>query len=195
MHHFPRLLALATTLSLAAVVLTGRYLPEVQAQAGGANKDIAELAKDLQEGKDGAAKVADIRKKYELEEVMHAFKPSPKGGIGYDAAPKGPTDGIELKVINLSKRELSAADLAREKQALVKLAYINAANADVAVKFAPAAPKGGKGAKEWNGYAADMKKAALDLSAAAKGGDAARLKKAAANKTNACNGCHGDFRD
>jgi hypothetical protein len=195
MHQFPRLLALAATLLLAVVVLTGRYLPEVWAQAGTANKDILDLAKDLQEGKDGATKVADIRKKYELEEVMHGFKHSTKGGIGYEGGPRGATDGIEMKVINLSKKELSAAELAREKQALVKLAYINAAIADVATKFAPTAPKGGKGAKEWNAYAADMKKSALDLSAAAKGSDASRLKKAAANLTNACNGCHGDFRD
>src|SRR5262249_10579659 len=155
MHHFPRLFALAATLLLAAVVLTGRYLPEVWAQAaGGANKDVLDLAKDLQEGKDGAAKVADIRKKYELEDVMHVFKPSTKGGIGYDGGPRGATDGIELKVINLSKTALSADELARQKLPLAKLAYINAAIADVATKYAPDKPKGGKGAKEWNAYAA-----------------------------------------
>src|SRR3954468_8119900 len=53
-----------------------------------AQKDLLDLAKTLEGGKEDAAKIQQMKKKYEdLAPIMHAYKPSPKGGIG--VGPKG----------------------------------------------------------------------------------------------------------
>lgn len=189
MSKFVRGLALVVGLCLALVVVA-----RADEDAAKAQKDILDLAKDLEGGKDVAAKVASIKKKYEdLNTLMHAYKPRGKGGIG--VGPKGPGDGIELKIINLGKRALSKAALEKEKDDLVKAGYINLALAKITDAYAPAKPKGGKGPKDWKKHVEDMEKGSKDLIEAAKKGDAPALKKAAANLNNSCNNCHTDFRD
>jgi hypothetical protein len=160
-----------------------------------AQKDVLDLVKMITDGKDVSAKAAEIKKKYEdLNTVMHIYKPSPKGGIGYGKPNAG--DGIEMKVIALgSKKALAAAVLSKEKQDLIRMARINLAMAEITMHYAPAKPKGGKGAKEWKQYTTDMKKAAGDLAKAAEAGNSAKVKDAANNLNNACNNCHSDFRD
>lgn len=159
-----------------------------------AQKAIHELAKLLADGKDGAAKSAEVKKKFEdLEPIMHSYKPSPKGGIGYGMA--GPGDSIEQKIINMGKRTTAAATLKKEQADLVKMAYINAAIADIAVHYAPAKPKNGKGAKEWKQFCADQKTASLELVKAVQAGSSEKVKAAATKMNDACNNCHADFRD
>jgi len=198
MSRFARAVALASTLGLAVALLAG----DVSARADDdkeikkAQKDVLDLAKLVEQGKESevAGKAATIKKSYEdLNTVMHVYKPSPKGGIGFGKPAAG--DGIELKVIALGKRALPPATLKKEKDDLVKMAYINIAMAEVAAQYAPAKPKGGKGAKEWKQYASDQKKASLELIKAAQAGDPAKVKAAANNINNACNNCHSDFRD
>lgn len=160
----------------------------------GAQTAIVDLAKDLQEGKAAGGKPAAIRAKYEdLGPLMHVYKPRMKKGLG--VGKKGPGDGIENKLISLSKRAPSAAALKGDKAALLKMAYANLAVADVTDLYAPAKPKAGKGAKEWKTYTADMKKGTLELIKALNAGEPAMVKAAALNITNACNNCHTDFRD
>jgi soluble cytochrome b562 len=162
-----------------------------------AQQDVLDLAKKIAEGQDKNAgqQAGAIKKKYEeLNTVMHIYKPSPKGGIGTGLEPKA-GDGIELKIISLGKRALQPATMAKEKELLVKMGYINVAMAEITTHYAPAKPKGGKGAKEWKQYSDDMKKASLDLIKAAKAGKPADVKTAANNLNNACNNCHSDFRD
>lgn len=160
-----------------------------------AQADILDLAKKIADGKDVSKDAAGIKKKYEeLNTVMHAYKPSPKGGIGTGLEPKA-GDGIELKIINLGKRALPPATLDKEKGALVKLGHINIAMAEITMHYAPAKPKGGKGPKDWKQYTTDMKNASIELVKAAKAGKAADIKAAANNLNNACNNCHSDFRD
>jgi hypothetical protein len=160
-----------------------------------AQADILDLAKKIADGKNVAAETAAIKKKYEeLLTLMHAYKPSPKGGIGTGLEPKA-GDGIEIKIINLGKRVLQPATLKKEEQVLTKIGYINAALADITAHYAPAKPKAGKGAKEWKQYCSDMKEASLELVKAAKASDAKQVKTAAIKLNDSCNNCHSDFRD
>jgi soluble cytochrome b562 len=160
-----------------------------------AQKDVLDLTKDVTGGKadkDIAEKAGKIKKKYEeLNTVMHIFKPKAKGGIGLGKN----GEGIELKIISLGKRKLAGPALTKEKDELIKMADINVAMAAVAKHYAPSKPKGGKGKKDWDGHADDMKKAAEELRKAAKAGNADDVKKAANNLNNSCNNCHTDFRD
>lgn len=160
-----------------------------------AQADILDLAKKIADGKDVTKETEAIRKKYEdLNTVMHAYKPSPKGGIGTGLEPKV-GDGIEVKLNNLGKRALPAATLTKEKDALLKLAYVNIAIGEITMHYAPAKPKAGKGAKEWKQHTADMVKASKELVKAVKAGSAAEVKTASINVNAACQNCHSDFRD
>jgi cytochrome c556 len=69
--------------------------------------------------------------------------------------------------------------------------------AEVLPHYAPARPKGGKGAKEWKQYNDDWRKGTRELLDALKKADPSPMdvKKAANNINNACNSCHSDFRD
>jgi cytochrome c556 len=191
MTRLARALVLSPALLAAAALLAGTGPGWAFDEVEDAQKEILDLAKRIQGGKDVSGRAAAIKKKYEeLETVMHGFKPRAKKGIGYDEK-----TGIEQKVMSLAKDELSADAVKKEKDRLVRMAYVNAAIAEVAAQYAPAKPKGGKGAKEWKRYADDMKKSALELGKAAQAGDPAKLKTAASALNNACNGCHADFRD
>ncbi|MFO0879980.1 MAG: cytochrome c [Gemmataceae bacterium] len=198
MNRFARATALGATLALMVAMVTGPQNAQAfddAKEVKKAQQDILDLAKKVADGKDVSKEAADIKKKYEeLNTVMHAYKPSTKGGIGTGLEPKA-GDGIEIKVINLGKRALTSAALAKEKEALVKVAYINAAIADITHAYAPAKPKGGKGAKEWKQFCEEMKKSSLDLAKAVEAGDTAKIKAAANNLNNSCNNCHSDFRD
>jgi hypothetical protein len=155
-------------------------------------KAIQAIAADLEAGKDVANKAKEFKKKYEdLDEVMHAYKPKARGGIG--VGPMG--DGIEIKFNGLAKRALAPGALAKEKDDLIKAAWVNMAMAKITMEYAPAKPRGGKGAKEWNGLTKEMEKGTMELIDALKKGDSAAVKKAATNINSACNNCHSDFRD
>lgn len=180
-------------LALAVLVVSGsaRAFDEDTKKA---QKDILDLTKKIEGGAKSVSEDAvKIKKKYEdLNTIMHAYKPSTKGGIGY--GPKGAGDGIEQAIISLGKRA-NEATVKKMKDDLIKMANVNIAIAEITMEYKPAKPKGGKGAKEWKQHCDDMKKAAMELRDAAKGGDAKKVKAAANNLNTSCNNCHTDFRD
>jgi cytochrome c556 len=179
--------ALATTGAVSADADEDKKVKEAQ-------KDVVELAKEVEGGKTDEAKAKAIRKKYdELDHLMYIFKPRDKGGLGF--GPKGKGDGIELKIISLGKRALSDEDLKAQRAELIKMAYVTTAMSEVVQQYAPAKPKGGKGAKEWKAHAAGMKKASQELIAAVKKGSPDAVKAAAGNLNGSCTSCHTDFRD
>jgi cytochrome c556 len=196
MSKLSRAVALGSVLLLGVALLVGTDArAAADEETKKAQADILDLAKKLEGGKDVTSDAAAVKKKYEdLNTLMHAYKPSPKGGIGTGLQPKA-GDGIELKIIALGKRPLPVATLKKEADALVKLAYINAALADITMHYAPTKPKGGKGAKEWKQYCKDQKDASMELVKAVKDGDAKKVQAAANNLNNSCNNCHSDFRD
>jgi hypothetical protein len=161
-----------------------------------AQKDVVALARDIEKGADAkkvARKAAAIKKKYEdLNHVMQLYKPTPKKGLG--VLPKGKGDGIELKIIALTKRAPKTDLTKYQKEYLFKLGYVNLAMAEVTRLYVPK-PKGGKTEKDWKQSCDDMAKATKELIGALNKSDPKAVKKAADNLNNACNTCHGDFRD
>ena len=193
MNRIARLLTIAAFLAV-ALVAANKATAYDEKETAAAIKDVVALAKDAEEGKVDEAKAKAIKKKFEdLNTVMHIYKPREKGGLG--VGPKAKGDGIEIKLNNLGKRALSAMQATKEKDDLIMVGKVNVAMAEVTKLYAPTKPKGGKGAKEWNGFSDEMKKASLELIAAAKKGEPDAIKKAANNLNNSCNSCHSDFRD
>lgn len=193
MSSLARAVTFGTALLVVIALLASDGSPRAYGRQGGnAQKEILKLAEMLAAGKDISAEAAALRKKFDdLEQIMNAYKPGNKGGIGFGKK----KEGIELKLNAMGKRALPASTLKADQADLLKMAYINEAIAEVASHYAPAKPKGGKGAKEWKQYTADQKKAAGELIKAIKAGSPDKVKAAANNINSACNGCHADFRD
>jgi hypothetical protein len=147
---------------------------------------------DLTKGK---GKPADIANKADLGDVMQAFKPRAKGGLGVGPTPDTiKPDGIELKFIALGKmKAIPAAALGKEGPDIAKAADVTKAIAGVTLLYAE--KEGKKAPTKWKQFAEDMQKAAGDLSAAAKKGDPAAVKTAIGKLNASCNDCHADFRD
>jgi hypothetical protein len=185
---FARGLALTAVLVLSiAAAAQGPALP---APVGPAQKDIVDLAKAIENGKDISKKVAAIQAKFGLDDIMELYKPRSKGGLGF--GPEGMSIEAKLNAIG-SKKGISKADLARFEKELTRAAQINRAIVELSRGFPPRA-KAGKGPKEWNEYADTMQSSSLELIKAIKAGDTVKVKSIAANLTSACNGCHSDFR-
>jgi cytochrome c556 len=106
-----------------------------------------------------------------------------------------PTDGLESKINALDKKKtIPAATVEKESEALIQMAKINIAMAEITKPYFQK-PKGGKGKKDWEGHSDAMKKASQDLIKAVKAKDGTKVKTALGNINNACNNCHSDFRD
>src|SRR5262249_8869110 len=157
-----------------------------------ARKDVLDVVKDVEGGKDVTKKVDAIRKKYEdLENLMKVYKPRDAGGIGFGAVrPKA--DGIEFKINNLGTRKLSSGALAKEQKELVKMAYLNLAMSKITQKFV-----GKKKPTEWKKYSEDMEKYSKELLSELqkKEPNPDSIKKIATNLNSTCTGCHSDIRD
>jgi cytochrome c556 len=162
---------------------------EKGAKVGPYNADILKLVS-------GASNAEEIAKKADLGDVMQAFKPRSKGGLGV-----GPTadtikpDGIEQKFIDLgkSKKGLSKADLAKQADALAHAADAAKAIGEVTLFYAD--KDGKKNPTKWKQYVGDMKQSADELSKAARKKDSDGIKKAVTKLNDSCINCHADFRD
>src|SRR5262245_47286654 len=104
------------TLSVCLAVTSGpAWADEDDEKIMAAQKELIELAKTLKAGKAiNPAALAAIKKKYDLEQVMTAFKPLDKKGVGVLPGVKTPGNGIEFKLINLGKRAPSKMQLDKE---------------------------------------------------------------------------------
>jgi soluble cytochrome b562 len=177
----------------------------VLAVASGRDKDEADnlkaaaaAAPDVQKLADAAGDPAALKKeaaaistKDELLPIMWAFKPAAKGGLGVG----GKGEGIELKLISLGKKVLPAKDLTAQGADLKRMAEVTRGIAEVTPSYAGKFTKTPAEAKEWNGYAEDMKKTSDDLRLAAKANFAKGIKDAANHLNASCNDCHTKFRD
>src|SRR3954451_5129725 len=94
---------------------------------------IIKIAEDPGGGKEEAAALA---KKAELVDVMSAaFKPRSKQGIG--VGPKKTGDGIELKIISMSKKPLPRPALRSQSKDLTRMADITRAMGEVTKNYPP----------------------------------------------------------
>jgi cytochrome c556 len=172
-----------------AAVADSSFADEKGGKVGPYNADILKLV-------NGQGSAADIAKKADLGDLMQAFKPRSKGGLGI-----GPTadaikpDGLEQKFIDLgkSRKGLTPADLSKQGDALAKAADATKAISDITVLYAD--KEGKKDPAKWKQYAADMKKAAEELAGAARKKDGDGIKKAVGKINASCNDCHSVFRD
>ena len=179
-------IALGVWLALAA---DSKSADEKGAKVGPYNGDILKLV-------EGSGNAEEIAKKADLGDLMQAFKPRSKGGLGV-----GPTadaikpDGIEQKFIDLgkSKKGLSKTDLAKQADALAKAADATKAISDVTMLYAD--KEGKKNPTKWKQYVGEMKQSADDLSKAARKHDSDGIKKAVTKLNDSCINCHSDFRD
>jgi soluble cytochrome b562 len=155
---------------------------------------------------DGGGVAKDLAKKHEIGHVMHGFKLRTKdgmppingrAGIGVGDKPGAiEPDGIEAKIINLSKKKpMSKAELTKEADALVKAAKITRAIAEINEFYTPEKKMGDKDPKDYRKYNQDMIKGSDDLIDAIKKGDPMQVKKVASKLNQSCNDCHGKFRD
>jgi len=155
-------------------------------------KDWAELSREGQT----VAKRLDEQKK-ELLDVMTVFKPRKpdgKGGLGVGNQPGAiKPDGIEAKILNLSKR-VQPADLDKAAD-LKRMAEISAAVAGIATHMPNEDAKKSKEAtKKWQDYSKDMHDASKDLIKSLDGKNSAQIQLAAKKLQDACTACHNDYR-
>jgi hypothetical protein len=137
-----------------------------------------------------------VAAKLGLKAAMYSFKLRSAGGLGVGAKPGAITpDGIEAKLINLSKKAPDKKAVAAEGADLEKAAQIAETMSYVAEAFTPKKKVGDKDPKDWTMFTTDMRTSAEDLAKAAKNGDSKGIQNAAKNLTAACNSCHGQFRD
>lgn len=141
---------------------------------------------------DVKAQAAAMKKKFEeLKPIMWVYKPRSKGGIGFG---KEGSD-IEQTIGKVGSRtsKMSPAKIKEMKDELIKSAEISKAVAEVTDLYAAQYAK--KDTAKWKNYTQEMRKGSDELIEAAKGGDVAKIKKAANNLSASCTNCHSDFRE
>jgi len=158
-------------------------------------KAAAAAAPDVNKLADAAGDPAALKKaaaaisaKDELLPIMWAFKPQAKGGILAG-------QGIELRLLSLGKKALPAKDLAAQAADLKRMAEVTRGIAEVTPDYASKFTKTPMEAKQWKGFAEDMKKHSEDLIAAVKANNAKNIKDVANHLNASCNDCHTKFRD
>lgn len=156
-----------------------------------AQEAVLQLMKSINDKKgDVKAQAAAIKKKFdELEPIMYVYKPRNKGGIGMK---DGSSIETELGKIGnpKSKSKLTKQKVADLKDDLIKAGQLSRAIAEITELYAPK-----KDTAEWKKYTQDMRKASDELIEAAKGGEVAKIKKAAGNLSGSCTDCHSKFRN
>jgi hypothetical protein len=168
-----------------------------------ARKDVLDVLKDVEGGKEDkvlVAKAAAIKKKdVELNNLMKVYRMKEKGGIGYGEKPDAKS-GLEVKIIALQRTERgpSAATLKKEGTALIKLAHVNIAMAEIGRPHYDNFKDTGKGnnktKKDWDKWFDEQKAAAKELIEAVKKEDSKGVAKAAKDLLNTCTECHAAFR-
>ena len=148
-------------------------------------------------GKNPDAKaIAELAKKYSLDELMHVFKLRTKGGLGVGETAGAITpDGIEAKLQGLQKKEADKADLAKNGKAYATIGEVSLVLAEISEAFTPKDKKGEKDPKKWKEFVEKMRVGSKDLITASNKSDAKGLKKAAKVFNDSCIEFHSIFRD
>jgi hypothetical protein len=164
-------------------------------ETSGAVLKIAEAfeKKDMEGAKKQAAALAASA---DIEDVMHSFSLRRAKGLGVGPKPGAINpDGIEAKIIDLSKKAKPAAQIQTEADALVQMGYVAAAIGEIANAKPPAKDEGKKKKKDWLTWSADMRDSALAFADAAKTKNPMAVQKAASKLYSSCTTCHAVFKD
>jgi hypothetical protein len=185
----PRLLPGAClALSVALLVRADARSQDASAEVKAARKDVVALAEKLAGGKAiTPAEAVAFRKRHEdFYSVGMIFKPRRKGGLGFGPVKDG--DGIEYKLILLSRKALTPAQMKVEQAELARMGRVLRAVAKVmpayGSRYRPAAQKA------WRDYATQFDKEAEALSRAIAGGNPTAVRRAAARVNDVCTNCH-----
>ncbi len=139
---------------------------------------------------------ADIAKKHELLDVMNLLKlrnPAAKvQGMGVGKVPGAiKPDGIEAKIISLTKVPMIKATLEKQQADLIRMAEITAAIASVATHQPTVTEKQGKkDPKVWKELSKDMYESSKELIKALKDKDTVAVKNTANKLNGTCTECH-----
>jgi hypothetical protein len=176
-------LAVAAALTLSAVVA-----------GAGEDKGVEEAHQEI-----FANAAARKGKPLTLDSFMEAYKRKDKGGIGYGEKPK-PESGIEARILQLLRgnKGPSKETLQKEKKALIKLAHVNVAMAEIGRPhydaYKATGKANGKTKKDWDRWFDEQKKAAKELIEAVNKADGKAVAEAAKDLLNTCTECHASFR-
>jgi cytochrome c556 len=168
-------------------------------EAGKATDGLKRLIDAIEKDKDQKeiAKAAeDLNKKTDLKHIMWAaYKPREKGGqgVGPNANAIRP-DGIEAKLISMSKKEMPANQLMKEGPALIKMAETAKAMAEIAELNTPKKNEPKKPIADWTKSNKAQKDAAKELIDAVKANKADKVLDATKNLYASCTNCHSVFR-
>ncbi len=130
-----------------------------------------------------------------LNDWMYLLKLRRAGGFGFTGKSGQPnTDGMEARMLGLSRKALSPMELETQADDIVRLANINAVLGQVAAAFTPTKADPKKDPKVWKQTQEDMVKFSLALAAAARKKDAKETLGAAKGLNTSCTDCHEVFR-
>ena len=196
----------ALVLALSAVGVAadkGKDKDEVDQDTLDARKDVLDVLKDVEGGKEDkviVAKGVAIQKKgTDLNNLMKVYKLKEKGGLGFGDKPDDKS-GLEAKIIALQRTERgpSTATLKKEAKGIVKLAHVNIAMAEIGRPhydaYKATGKANGKTQKDWDRWFDDQKKAAKELIEAVKKEDGKAVAKASKDLLATCTECHAAFR-
>jgi cytochrome c556 len=166
------------------------------AKATDSLKKLIDAIDVMKEAKDVKKAAEDLNKKTDLKHIMWAaYKPREKGGQGVGDKPGTiKPDGVEAKIISMSKKELPEAQLKKESADLIKMAEVAKAMGEIAELNTPLKNDGKKKIADWTKYNELQKKSANDLVEAVKAGKADKVLDATKNLYSSCTNCHTTFR-
>jgi len=133
-------------------------------------------------------------------DLMDHFHAKAKGGDGLHADLqsnirfKGALNGVELKIGELAKKELAAANFKKEARELELLGYRAAVVGALTYYYAPAAKTGKKDPQEWRSLSVQMRDNSVNLAVAAHKADPAAVLKACSDLSSTCTQCHNVFK-
>jgi cytochrome c556 len=124
-----------------------------------------------------------------------AYKPREKGGLGVGAkAGVIRPDGVEAKMISMSKKPMPAKQLEKESEDLIKLAEVSKAIAEIAELNTPKKDEPKKPVADWKTFNKRQKDSTKDFIDAVKAKDPDKLLDATKNLYSSCTNCHSVFR-
>jgi cytochrome c' len=201
MRKHARLLVVGTGMLALALWLLVAGRSSRAAEENDMREPTLKMADAVQEKGLAAVKDAKELKEAELEDIMPGFSLRTKSAKNR-ALGMGPTpgaiqpDGIEKKLEELGKKELTKTQLTKEAKAIERAAYVAAGIGQLIIDKCPVAVKTGvKDPADWKKWSEDMAKQGLELAEAAKAGDAAAIKTKASNLDATCKACHSPFKD
>lgn len=146
----------------------------------------------------GKAGLVALHKLFDREDLttitMKLFAVRTRGGLGLDSRPAKNLDGIEARLVALSRKPLPPAELAKQADEIARFAYATALLGELTHALAPEKDEGKKKRAEWVEWSVQMRDAGRQLAEAARAKNPKDVRAAAAKVNASCASCHEVFR-